>query len=140
MTKRQKFKVWFLIALSYVFNFGTPFAAAYVYLAKDNVSKLPKGGAFFFIVGGIIAITFFVSVMKLINKMKANTFKSIFKGLVKVCIIIGIQFSLKYVTYNFIELLKVFNITIIGMVLGTLVETYVVSKYNDYVREVEILW
>ena len=57
----------------------------------------------------------------------------------KKLLIIGIQFSLKYVTYNFIELLKVFNITIIGMVLGTLVETYVVSKYNDYVREVEIL-
>lgn len=140
MSKRHKIYTWLLITLSYVFSYGSTLVASYHYLAKDLIKESSiKGGGFFFAITGITLITAIVSLTKLINRMKANVFKSIFKGLMKVGIIFIIKFTVTYVSVNFEALSSVLMFTIFGMILGTSVEAYTVHKYGDYVREVGVL-
>lgn len=137
MSKLSKFKAWTLIALSYVFSYGATLVSAYHYLAKDQISG--KGGGFFYTVVGITLILAIVSINRLLNKMDANTFKSIFKGLMKIGIVFVLMFVATFISVNFDELSKVLMFTMFGLALGTLVEVLAVHKYGDYIREVGVL-
>lgn len=140
ISKKGKFLTWFLIILSYVFSYGSALVASYFYLAKDHLgSSAGKGGGFFYTVVGIILITLIISTTKLINKMGANVFKTIFKGLMKIGIIFVIKFATSYVSLNFQALTNVLSFTVLGMMLGTITEMIAVQKYGDYIREVGVL-
>lgn len=137
MSKLSKFKAWTLIAISYIFSYGATLVSAYHYLAKDQLSG--KGGGFFYTVVGITLILAIVSINRLINKMDANTFKSIFKGLMKIGIVFILMFAATFISVNFNELSKVLMFTMFGLALGTLIEVLAVHKYGDYIREVGVL-
>lgn len=140
MTKKQKFTAWFLIIMSYVSTYGAALSASYIYLAKDIVkSESFKGGGFLYFVVGVIVVTFVVSVTKLINKMKANGFKTLFKSLMKIGVLLFLSFFVRYIAHNFEALYKVLGFTIFGLGLGTTFEMIVVTKYKDYIQEVGIL-
>ena len=140
MTKKSKIFAWSLIILSYVATFGIPLAAAYNYLARETIAKeAGVGGALFWIITSIISLAAVISINKLINKMKANTFKSLFKGLTKIGFIYLLKMMLMFTTVNVQNLDKVIDFSIMGLVIGTLIQVFVVSKYNEYIREVGIL-
>lgn len=140
MTKKSKIFAWVLIILSYVATFGIPLTAAYHYLAKETIAKeAGVGGALFWIVTAIISLAAVISINKLINKMKANTFKSLFKGLTKIGFIYLLKMMLMFTTINVQNLDKVIDFSIMGLVIGTLIQVFAVTKYNEYIREVGIL-
>lgn len=140
MTKKSKIFAWALIILSYVVTFGIPLTASYHYLAKETIAKdAGVGGAIFWIVTSIISLAAVISINKLINKMKANTFKSLFKGLSKIGFIYLLKMMLMFTTVNVQNLDKVIDFSIIGLVIGTLIQVFAVTKYNEYIREVGIL-
>ena len=140
MTKKQKLLAWSLIILSYVFSYGTALAAAYHYLAKETLAKEGgKGGAVFYLFVGVLSLVLVISVNRLIHKMKANTFKSLFRGITKVGFIFVVKLGLMYANVNAAALINVMDFTLLGMVLGIVTEMFVVHKYNAYIREVGIL-
>lgn len=140
MTKKSKFFAWTLIVLSYVATFGIPLAAAYKYLAQDTIAKeAGVGGAVFWIVVSIISLGLVISVNKLVNKMKANTFKSLFKAITKIGFVYVLKMMLIFTSVNVANLNKVIDFAIMGMVIGAILEVWAVSRYTEYIREVGIL-
>lgn len=140
MTIKQKMFAWLLIALSYISSFATPLVASYFYLAKDKLAEeAGKGGAFFYIFVSIVFMVLVISLTKLVNKMKANVFKSIFKTFIKLSIVVFLMFMTSYVSYNFAALQKVLGFTVGGMALGSAFEIWAVAKYGKYFGEVGVL-
>lgn len=136
---KKVFLVWFLIVISYLFKFGTALIASYHYLAKDVIRESNvKGGVFYYTIVSIILLTLFVSVTKLINRMKANTFKSLFRGFTHISMVYFVMLISEYINANVKALTSVLQFTILGMLLGIVIEAVVVGKFKDYIREVGI--
>lgn len=140
MTIKKKLLAWLLVALSYAFKFLTPLIAGYHYLAKDVIAReAGKGGAFWYFFVSILVTVFFISMFKLVNKMKANFFKSMFRGLVNIGVVVFLMILTNYISYNFSALNKVLGFTVSGVAVGTLFEVAAVSFYGQYFREAGVL-
>lgn len=135
---KDKIISWFLIALHYGFIFVTPMIAAYFYLAKDTLDKAGKGGLLYFLIVGLAGGGLAIALLKLINKQKANGFKTIFRMGIKIGLMFGILNMVKYINVNLAALDKVLWITLGGFIVGSIIEFIAVSKYRDYIREVGV--
>lgn len=139
LTAKKKLLVWLLIVIAYVLKFGTALVAGWHYLAKDIVRESNvKGGIFYYTFIGVVVFALFISILKLINKMKANAFKTLFKGFTSIAVVYTILLLAVFINTNVLALTKVLQITISGMFLGTILEAYIVWKFNNYIREVGI--
>lgn len=135
---KTKFYSWLLIMLSYLATFVTPMIAAYYLLASDVVSEHTKGGIFYFIVIGIFGGGLAITLTKLINKQKANIFKTIFKLGVKTGLILAFMSMINYISFNLDNLQSVLWIGLSGFILGSIIEAFAVFKYPEYLREVGV--
>lgn len=139
LTIKQKILAWVLIIGSYIFTYLTPMVASYYLLAEEQVEEAGKGGAFFWMVISISSVFAIVAIHRMVNRTKANMFKSFFKGLARIGFITLMAFLLRYVNFNLGAILNVIWITIGGSVIGVLLEMTAVGKYRDYIREVGVL-
>lgn len=139
LTLKQKILAWLLIIGSYVFTYLTPMMASYFYLAVDKVEEAGKGGIAFWMVVSISSVFAIVALNRMINKTKANMFKSFFKGMARIGFIALMAFLVKYVNFNLANVLSVIYVSIGGSVVGVLLEMWAVGKYKNYIREVGVL-
>lgn len=139
LTIKQKIAAWSLIIGSYVFTYLTPMVASYYLLAEEKVEEAGKGGAFFWMMMSISAVFAIVAIHRMVNRTKANMFKSFFKGFSRIGFIALMAFLLRYINFNLAAILDVIWITIGGSVIGLLLEMTAVGKYKEYIREVGVL-
>lgn len=137
ISSKQKFAAWTLVILSYIFNYITPMVAAYFLLAEEKITEASssKGGLAFWLVVTFAGAGAMFAVRRMVNKMKANVFKSFFKNFIKIGFIILMAFVVNYISFNLSQLLTVIWISVGGAVLGTLVEMIAVGKFKHYIRE-----
>lgn len=139
MTLKQKIAAWALIVGSYILTYLTPMVASYYLLAEEKVEEAGKGGAIFWMVMSVSAVFAIVAINRMVNKTKANMFKSFFKGFSRVGFIMLMAFLIRYVNFNLGAILNVIWITAGGSVIGILLEMWAVGKYKNYIREVGVL-
>jgi hypothetical protein len=132
----KRFWAWVLIILSYLTTFGVPIVGAYYFLAVDRVKEEGRGGIFYLTMVSIFLIVMLITLIKAVDKMEANLFKSIFKMALRVGIALGLVMLVKFVDLNEAKLINFLYTLLGGMFLGSLIETIAVSLYGKYIREV----
>lgn len=134
----MKVKAWLLIILTYIFTFLTPVLAAFFLLADDVYKSESKGGFLFYLILTIVAVVFATYITRVVNKQKANHFKTIFKAGLFYGIMWLMLSLLDYVTFNIERLDLVIYISMVGYFLGALTKSLAVHRYYDYVRELGV--
>ena len=133
---RSKVVVWTGVTLSYLFTFLAPILSAYFLLAKDKTAH--KGGFLYFSIVLIFGIGAIVALRKLIKKQDANLFKTIFRWIIKMIILVAFMLLFKYIDYN-LEALSMVLYTVVGsFFIAFLIESYLVLNYRDYVRKIGV--
>lgn len=135
---KDKIGAWALTIMSYLATFVTPMVAAYYMLAQDTMEEAGKGGLLYFIIVGIFGGAGVITAIKILNKQKANSIKTILRTAVKITFLVLIVRMVEYIDFNIDKLIDVLYITIGGFILGSLFEWLAVHKYTDYIREVGV--
>lgn len=129
---------WMLIIASYLSSFGIPLVGAYFFLAIEKVEEAGRGGIFYLIILTVFIIVMFITLVKAVNEMEANLFKSIFRTAIRIVIIIGFIAFIQFIDLNEGKIISFIYTVLGGMTLGSIFEIIVVSLYGDYVREVGV--
>jgi hypothetical protein len=129
---------WLLIALSYVSTFLPTMFAAYYFLAYEKMQEAGRGGLGYFIVVGVMGTALLFAIIKTVNAMRPNMFKSMFRTAVKVAIVLALLGTVRYIDFKLEELIKVIYVTLGGFTLGSLFELLAVGLFGDYIREVGV--
>lgn len=134
----MKFKAWLLILASWLFTFATPIISAYFLLAKrESVEKFRLGLVFWLVATVTVgALVFYIN--RQFMNVKANVFKTIFKGVKSISLLGLLWFFLSYVDTNITKLGYVVAITVGGVFIGKIFEFIAVAKYKDYIQEVGV--
>lgn len=135
---KQKFGVWFGIIMHYLLTFGTPIISAYFLLAQDKFEENGKGGIFFYLIIAVFGTALIIGLVKLISKQKSNLIKTMFRWSVKMAVLGFFMIMINYIDYNIESLLMVLYTAAGGFFLGFLIESYLVLKYKEYIREVGV--
>jgi hypothetical protein len=77
-----------------------------------------------------------ITLVKAVNKMEANLFKSIFKTALKVIIALSLIMIVKFVDMNEAKLVNFLYTLLGGFTLGSIFEMIAVILYGKYIREV----
>jgi hypothetical protein len=132
----KRFWAWILIILSYLSTFLLPIVGAYYFLAIDKVKESGRGGIFYLTLVSIFTIIMLITLVKAVNKMEANLFKSIFKTALKVIIALSLIMIIKFVDMNEAKLINFLYTLLGGFTLGSMFEMIAVILYGKYIREV----
>jgi heme/copper-type cytochrome/quinol oxidase subunit 3 len=135
---KDKIISWALVAMSYAFTFITPMVAAYYLLAYETMEQSGRGGLLYFMIVGIFGSMLVFNAIRLLNKQKANSLKTIFKTGVKLAFLFLVIRMVEYIDFNIDKLVDVLYITIGGFGAGAIVEWIAVHFYTDYIREVGV--
>jgi len=139
MSIKDKILAGFLVTLWFIFTFAGPIIAAYFFLAEDvtTAASTHKSGALFFTIVTVFAGSGIIFLMKWINKLKANIFKTLFKLAIRLAIISFVIIMCKYVSFNLLDLVTVLKITLGCFVVGSVFEVIAVEseKTKPIIRE-----
>ena len=138
LSLKQKIGVWFGIIMHYLLTFGTPIISAYFLLAQDKFEENGKGGIFFYLIITVFGTALIVGLVKLISKQKSNLIKTMFRWSVKMAVLGFFMIMIHYIDYNIEALLMVLYTAAGGFFFGFLIESLLVLKYKEYIREVGV--
>jgi hypothetical protein len=132
----QKFKIWLLVFLNWLFVFGTPIASGYVLLLAEEPTFVT---GFLYIVLAIVASIFAKKISNAIKNMKASYTKSIFKLALSSILLYVVWVFVSYVGVNFNEIAKLLLLTIAGRLVGFVFEMIAIKIDASYVEEIGVI-
>jgi ABC-type uncharacterized transport system fused permease/ATPase subunit len=134
----MKIKALALVILSYMSTYLTPVIAAFFILADGAWKGEQKWNLIFLLFVMIVFIAFAIKVATVVNKQKANHFKTLFQGGIFMGFMWLIMGIIDYMTFNMLQIQQVLWITVLGYAGGMLFKTLAIQKYKDFIRELGV--